>query len=271
KFNQTGTGTGRLSSSEPNLQNIPIQTEDGRQVRKAFIAAPGNCLISADYSQIELRLLAHMGGDASLIQAFLDDQDIHSATAREILNIDPQRDVSTHERRIGKTLNFGIIYGMSGFRLGRELGIPVGVANEYIDDYFNKYSGVRAYFDSLEHSAEQDGFVRTLFGRKRIITAIDSGDRGQGYLRRVAINAPIQGSAADIVKLAMIRVHEALLREGLPVKMLLQIHDELIFEVNEGAKELALTLVKNEMEAVADLKVPLKVEIAAGASWYEVH
>ncbi|MCB0309677.1 MAG: DNA polymerase I, partial [Bdellovibrionales bacterium] len=206
KFNQTVTGTGRLSSSDPNLQNIPIQTEAGRRVRAAFIAPSGMSLLSADYSQIELRILAHMSGDDNLITAFREGLDIHAATAREILGLSDQQELTSEMRRYGKLINFGVIYGMSGFRLARELGIPVNEGNRYIEHYFERFNGVRRFFDELESQAMRDGYVTTLLGRKRYMAGLDSRGRDAGFLMRAAINAPIQGTAADLVKLAMIKL-----------------------------------------------------------------
>lgn len=268
KLNQTIAGTGRLSSSEPNLQNIPIQTAEGKRIRSAFVARPGRVLISADYSQIELRLLAAMSGDERMIELFQRGVDIHSETAREILEID---EVSPDQRRIAKTINFGIIYGMGGFRLGRELGIPVAVANRYIESYFARYPKVKQYFAALEEQALSRGFVTTLFGRRRVIAEIDSSGRDHGFLVRAAINAPIQGSAADIIKLAMVRLDARISREKLPVDMLLQIHDELLFETDESNSEAAAGIVREEMEGVVDLALPLKVDIGWGPDWQAAH
>jgi len=269
RFNQAVTGTGRLSSSDPNLQNIPIQTEEGRKVRRAFIAEKGKVLISADYSQIELRVLAHMSADANLIRAFKDGTDIHTNTAREILGLSSNDQVTKDDRRIGKTINFGVIYGMGGFRLARELGIPVGVANKYIEDYFARYPGVQELFSKIEKEAETNGFVSTLFGRKRFVSSIDSSGRDQGFVLRAALNAPLQGTAADIVKLAMIKLDGRIRAEKLPLQMLMQIHDELVFECDEGFKEEGCKIVRSEMEGVVDLDVPLKVDCGYGLNWQE--
>lgn len=270
KFNQTVTATGRLSSSDPNLQNIPIQSEDGRKIRKAFIAKPGCVLISADYSQIELRLLAHMSGDAAMQAAFQENRDIHSETAREIMGLSEFEEVTPDLRRIGKTINFGVVYGMSGFRLARDLGIPVGEGNRYIEEYFNRYAGVRKYFVELEQAAEQDGFVSTLFGRRRYIPVTTQG-RDQGYRKRIAINAPIQGSAADLIKLAMIHIDRESSARMLPLTMLLQIHDELVFECEAGAVDECSAFIREQMETVTELDVPLTVDMDWGANWYEAH
>lgn len=270
-FHQTGTSTGRLSSSDPNLQNIPIQTEEGRKIRKAFIADKGKVLLSADYSQIELRLLAHLSGDETFIAAFNEGVDIHSQTAREVLNIPPLFEVPSDARRIGKTMNFGIIYGMGAFRLGKELGIPLSEAQKYIDFYFARYSKVKKYFDELDRSVTQNGYVTTITGRKRFIGTIEEDARDKGFLHRMAINAPIQGSAADVVKLSMLSVTCALKKENIDATLLLQIHDELVFEVSEKDVEIAKKMVKSQMEGVIKLKVPLLVEIGVGKSWNEAH
>jgi len=271
RYNQTVTATGRLSSSQPNLQNIPIQTEQGRLIRKAFIAPEGKMLIAADYSQIELRLLAHLSGDEQLCQAFQDNTDIHEKTAREILNIPAHQQVDANQRRIGKTMNFGIIYGMSHYRLSRELEIPLFVAKQYIDDYFGNYPRVAEYFDSLEQQADQKGYVTTMFGRRRFVSQIDSSGRDGGFLKRAALNAPIQGSAADLIKLAMINLEGAIRSQGLPLEMIMQIHDELVFEVPEGDIEPMQQLVREFMEGVVELEVPLRVDLAVGKNWHEAH
>ena len=271
RLNQTGTGTGRLSSSEPNLQNIPIQTPEGRKIREAFIASPGKVLISADYSQIELRLLAHMSGDANMIAAFRGDLDIHAGTARELMGLDSGAKVSPEQRRLGKTINFGIVYGMGGYRLSRELGIPLAAANSYIEGYFRHYPGVRNFFNELEVRAQEEGFVRTLFGRKRVLEGIDASGRDRGFVVRAALNAPIQGSAADVIKCAMIRIDRLIRAKNLPIAMILQIHDELLFECDEHFCNDAAHIITAEMERVVDLKVPLKVDVGMGHNWGEAH
>ncbi|NMC63063.1 MAG: DNA polymerase I [SAR324 cluster bacterium] len=270
-FHQTGTATGRLSSSDPNLQNIPIQSKEGREIRKAFIAEKGNLLISADYSQIELRVLAHMSNDEAFIKAFHDGQDIHAATTREILGLSNDDEVTAELRRIGKTINFGIVYGMGAFRLARELGIPLGEAQRYIDNYFARYPGIKKLFSQYEEEAVQEGFVRTLFGRKRVISEIDSSGRGRGFSNRAAMNAPIQGTAADLVKAAMIRIDNRIQREDLPLSLVLQIHDELLFECEKSAAGDMSLMIRQEMEQVAQLNVPLKVEIGIGDNWDSAH
>ncbi len=271
RYNQTGTSTGRLSSSDPNLQNIPIQSEDGRRIREAFIAPPGFLLLSADYSQIELRILAHLSGDPTLIDAFKNGLDIHSATAREILGLAPDRQLTSDERRMGKVINFGIIYGMGPHRLSGELGIPYRIAESYIENYFAKYSGVRGFFDAVEEAAKAKGEVRTLFGRRRVVGEISSDGRDSGFLLRAALNAPLQGTAADIIKLAMIKLHSALPTLSPKSRMLLQIHDELVLEVPESESAELAPKVADLMQSVASLAVPLVVETGLGHNWNESH
>lgn len=270
KFNQTGTGTGRLSSSEPNLQNIPIQTELGRQIRAAFVAPAGRVLISADYSQIELRLLAHMSDDPELIRVFQEDLDIHAQTARNILGLAEGTPLPDDARRVGKTINFGVIYGMGPFALSQQLGISMAEAQRYITSYFNRFPGVKILFAELEEAAKRDGFVRTLTGRKRVIADLDATGRGQGFLARAAINAPLQGSAADLIKKAMIRVDERLRREQTTSCIVLQIHDELLLEAGADEAQKVAAIVREEMEGAMQLRVPLKVELGCGKNWLEV-
>lgn len=271
RFNQAGTATGRLSSSDPNLQNIPIQSREGRRIREAFVAPIGRTLISADYSQIELRILAHLSGDKALCHAFNSGEDVHAATAREILSIPPMLPVSPEQRRMGKTINFGLVYGMSGFRLGKELGIPVGVANQYIENYFKRYAGVRDLFRRYEEEAVSQGYVTTMFGRRRYVSDLDMSGRDKGFAMRVAINAPIQGSAADIIKLAMIALEERLRKTPRDVRMLLQIHDELVFECADECADEAVEMIRTEMEQVVKCQVPLRVDIGRGRTWQESH
>lgn len=272
RLNQTITGTGRLSSSDPNLQNIPVQSAEGRRIRSAFIPEPGSIFISADYSQIELRLLAHLSGDENLIRAFREGRDIHASTAREIMGLSAHEDVPDDIRRIGKTINFGIVYGMGAFRLGRELGIPVQQASTYITNYFQRYPKVKEYFAKLEEGALSQGEVQTIFGRKRVISSIDTSGRDQGFAMRAAINAPLQGSAADIIKLAMIRV-DNLLRSDYPGShLVLQIHDELLVEApDRGSDEnkKLMNAITHAMEAVIELAVPLKVDAGSGHDWQQ--
>ncbi|MCB0319954.1 MAG: DNA polymerase I, partial [Bdellovibrionales bacterium] len=275
RLNQTIAATGRLSSSQPNLQNIPIQTALGREVRKAFAAEGGKVLVSADYSQIELRLLAHLSEDEAFIESFRSGEDIHARTAAEILGLPSTFSISKEERRLGKTINFGIVYGMSAFRLSRELEIPISEATHYIEQYFARYPRVKQYFASLEQQLDSVGEVRTLFGRRRLVSEIDvrgrDGSRDSGFVRRASLNAPLQGSAADIIKLAMIRIDKRLMAAGDPFQMILQVHDELLFEVPEENVELAVDLIREEMEHVVELLVPLEVSVAKGRNWEEAH
>ncbi len=270
-FNQTVTATGRLSSSDPNLQNIPIRSPEGRRIREAFIPEEGWQLLSADYSQIELRILAHLSGDAFLIATFRKDEDVHAATAAEIFHV-PLTEVTPEMRRLAKVINFGIIYGMSAFGLSRELGVPPGVAQAYITHYFQRYQGVRSYIDQSLEQARERGYVSTLMNRRRYLPDIRSNNRSvRQFAERIAINAPIQGTAADLIKVAMIRIHQRLKRETRRAKLLLQIHDELLFEVPEGEMEAVQALAKEEMEGVIRLQIPLKVDIGVGINWAEAH
>lgn len=271
RFNQAVTGTGRLSSSDPNLQNIPIRTSEGRRIRHAFIAEKGNALIVADYSQIELRLLAHMSADQNLIDAFNSDIDIHSKTARELLGLAPDAPIDDDQRRIGKTINFGIVYGMGPFRLARDLKIPLPVARQYIDNYFARYPGVKAYFDKLTSDVQTRGVVTTLFGRRRVVAEIDTSGRDKEFAVRAALNAPLQGTAADIVKIAMVRIDQRIRKDKLPFELVLQVHDELVFECVDGFQKQAAQIVHQEMESVTKLTVPLKVDIGIGYNWQEAH
>ncbi len=271
RFNQTATGTGRLSSSDPNLQNIPVQTAEGRKIRAAFIAEDGYQLISADYSQIELRLLAHISGDKNLIEAFKEGQDIHAKTAREIFGLLEDVQPSQEQRRAGKTINFGVIYGMGPYRLARELGIGVSVATSYIDNYFQRYPSVSEYFKKTEETLAREGCVTTLFGRKRIISGMDTSGRDQGFMLRAAINAPIQGSAADLIKIAMNRLFVRLSSEHVKASMIMQIHDELVFECSAEDVESASQIIRAEMEGAVTLEVPLKVELGVGSNWQQAH
>ena len=270
-FNQTVAATGRLSSSDPNLQNIPIRTEEGREIRKAFIPREGWRLLSADYSQIELRILAHCSEDAILIEAFRQDEDIHTRTASEVFEMMPQL-ITDELRRQAKAINFGIIYGMSAFGLSRELEISNKMAQTYIDHYFSRYRGVKAFIDKTIAAARETRRTSTLLGRIRQLPDIASPNRNvRQFAERTAVNTPIQGSAADLIKLAMINVDRALRGEGLQTAMLLSVHDEIIFEVPPEEHTRAESLVRREMETVWDLAVPLKVNIAWGRNWAEAH
>lgn len=270
-FVQTGAATGRLSSRDPNLQNIPIREEEGRRIRNAFSADPGNLLVSADYSQIELVVFAHLSGDPELRRAFAEGADIHRRTASLIFGI-PESQVGPDQRRIAKTINFGVVYGMSAFRLSNELGIGRGDAQRFIDAYFERYAGVRRFMDTTIAAAEKEGFVRTLLGRRRPVPAVASRNKTEKQAaERVAVNTPIQGSAADIVKLAMLRVRRALNERVPEARLLLQVHDELIVEVPEARAQETAELMKREMEGAVRLAVPLRVDVETGFRWGEIH
>ena len=270
-FNQTITETGRLSSSNPNLQNIPIRSELGREMRRAFVAAPGHVLVSADYSQIELRLLAHMSGDPVLIDAFRSGQDIHARTAMEVFGVEGSA-VDSDMRRMAKTVNFGILYGLSPFGLAQRLRISNEAARTYIDGYFARYPRVKECLDGILVSARQQGYVTTLLQRRRYLPDITNANRTiREAAERTAINMPFQGSAADLIKLAMVHLHHQIMTEHLPCHMLLQIHDELLFEVPENAVEEMLPRITETMENVWHLDVPLTVEVGQGHTWAEAH
>ena len=270
-FVQTGTATGRISSREPNLQNIPIRDEEGRRIREAFIARPGWVLISADYSQIELVVLAHLSADKNLVEAFISGKDVHARTAALIFGID-EKNVSAEQRRIAKTINFGVMYGMSAFRLAGELRISRNDAAGFIEAYFRTYSGVRDYITGLIQKTEETGYASTIFGRRRYIPAINSRNKTEkAGAERVAVNTPIQGSAADIVKTAMLKLDSALAAASSPARLLLQVHDELILECPQEAAEKTCELVKREMEAAVKLKIPLRVSVESGKCWGDFH
>ncbi len=270
-YNQTVTATGRLSSSNPNLQNIPIRTPEGRRIRQAFVAPKGSMLVSADYSQIELHVLAHLSGDETLIEVFEAGEDIHTRTASALFGVFPEM-VSPDMRRRAKVINFGVIYGMSPFGLSKELGIGQAEAKEYIDSYFDRYKGVRRFLDGILEEARRDKYVCTLLNRRRYIPEITSSNAAlRQFAERTAINAPIQGTAADLIKIAMINLHTLLKKSHPKAAMIMQVHDELVFEAPEAEKEDVMALVKREMEGVMKLRVPLKVEIAAGQNWDEAH
>lgn len=270
-FSQTGTATGRLSSRDPNLQNIPIRDEAGRRIRKSFVPEKGWKLISADYSQIELVVLAHLSGDPELVHTFQTGGDVHSRTASLIFGV-PENEVSSEQRRIAKTINFGVMYGMSGFRLSRELNIPRARADEFIAAYFNRYAGISRFIQETVEATEQRGFVTTMLGRRREIAGINSRNRTEkSGAERIAVNTPIQGTAADIVKLAMLAVDRRIREEKLPLRMLLQIHDELIFEVPGDRVEECVEVIRESMEQAVELSVPLKVGIETGDSWGDFH
>jgi DNA polymerase-1 len=270
------TTTGRLASTDPNLQNIPIRTKEGREIRTAFVAAPGHKLISADYSQIELRVLAHIADIPQLRKAFADGLDIHAMTASEMFAV-PIKDMPAEVRRRAKAINFGIIYGISAFGLSAQLGISKQEAGEYIATYFKRFPGIRDYMESTKKQAHETGFVSTIFGRRIHYPEINTKNPSmRGFLERASINAPIQGSAADIIRRAMIRMPSALAAARLPsVRMLLQVHDELVFEAKAGDVEKALSLVKTVMERAAEpvvkLAVPVQVDAKAADNWEAAH
>ncbi len=269
-FHQTVTSTGRLSSSEPNLQNIPIRTEMGREIRKAFIAEEGFVLLSADYSQIELRILAHLSRDESLLNAFKNDEDIHAHTASGIFNLD-QNIISEQMRRMAKVINFGIIYGMSSYGLARNLGVGREEAEKYINNYFFRYQGVKKYIEREKEEARKKGYVLTLLNRRRYLEGINSKDKNiREFNERIAINAPIQGSAADLIKLAMIKIDESFKKERFKSRLLLQIHDELIFEIYKPELEKVKSIIKEIMEHSLEISVPIKVNLKTGNNWAEL-
>jgi DNA polymerase-1 len=274
-YAMASTSTGRLSSNDPNLQNIPIRTEEGRKIRTAFIAPKGSKLVSADYSQIELRLLAHIADIPALRKAFSDGTDIHAMTASEIFGV-PVKGMPPEIRRRAKAINFGIIYGISAFGLANQLGIARGEADDYIKKYFQRFPGIRDYMETTKQFARDNGYVETLFGRRVHIREIKSTNQGmRGGAERAAINAPIQGTAADINRRAMIRVPEALAKKKLKAKMLLQVHDELVFETPDSEADKLIATVRGVMEKsalpVLDLKVPLVVDARAAQNWDEAH
>ncbi len=270
-YNQTVTATGRLSSSDPNLQNIPIRTEEGREIRGAFISREGWHLLSADYSQIELRILAHCSEDPLLIRVFLDEEDIHTRTATEVFQVFPEM-VTPELRRQAKIINFGILYGMSAFGLAQELGISPKMAQTYISHYFSRYEAVKRYIDQTLREAKASKRVKTMLGRVRLVPDIDSPNAAvRQFAERTAVNTPIQGTAADLIKVAMIRIDEALERKHLKSAMILTVHDELVFEVAPEETEAVTELVRETMEGVWELRVPLKVNLSSGSNWAEAH
>ena len=271
----TGANTGRLSSNSPNLQNIPIRTEDGRRIRTAFITESGNTFISIDYSQIELRLLADIANIESLKQAFHDGIDIHAQTASEVFDV-PIENIDPMVRRNAKAINFGIIYGISSFGLARQLRCPQSEAKNYIDSYFNKYPGIKTYMEDTKITARENGYVETLFGRKIHLSGIkEANPARRGFYERAAINAPIQGTAADIIKRAMIKVPAALEEASLDAKMLLTVHDELLLEVpNEQlgeTKQVVQKTMENAALPAIEISVPLVAEVGSGLNWAEAH
>ena len=271
-FMQTVTATGRLSSNNPNLQNIPIRTEKGREIRKTFIPRDANhILISADYSQIELRIIAALSGDAQMIEAFRSGHDIHTATASKVFNI-PMEEVTREQRSAAKAVNFGIIYGQSAFGLAQSLNISRTEAKSIIDSYFEQFGALKSYMDRVMVDARDDGYVETIMKRRRYLPDINSANAVvRGFAERNAVNAPIQGSAADIIKMAMIRVHNALKNHHLKTRMILQVHDELVFDVPLDEAEVVKALVKESMENAVEVGVPLEVEVGSGANWLDAH
>jgi DNA polymerase-1 len=270
-YHQAVAATGRLSSSDPNLQNIPIRTAEGRRIRQAFVAEPGHKIVSADYSQIELRIMAHLSGDAGLIKAFGENRDIHRTTAAEVFGLALDA-VSDEQRRAAKAINFGLIYGMSAFGLARQLKIERSAAQQYVDLYFSRYPGVKQFMDATREQARRRGYVETLFGRRLYLQEINAANmaRRQGA-ERAAINAPMQGTAADLIKKAMIDVDAWLTAARPPARMIMQVHDELVFEVDAAAVESVCVEVRRRMESVATLSVPLVVDVGVGANWDEAH
>ena len=270
-YNQAVAATGRLSSSDPNLQNIPIRTAEGRKIRKAFIPEEGCLFVAADYSQIELRVMAHLSGDQRLQEAFTSGEDIHAITASSVFECSPAH-VTPEMRRKAKEINFGIIYGMGPFKLAGRIGVGLKMARQYLEDYYETYSGVRRFMQELPENAAKDGFVTTILGRKRFLPDLNNPNKiAQQAARRMAVNTTIQGSAADLMKVAMIRVHREIFNRALPAKMILQVHDELILEVMKDAAEDAAALMKNEMEAIYPLSIPLVVDVVIGKNWEEAH
>ena len=268
-FKQTQTRTGRISSTEPNMQNIPIKTDIGGEMRKFFVAAPGKVLIDADYSQIELRILAEISNDSKMIEAFQNNQDIHALTASEVFGVN-LKDVSSELRRHAKIINFSVIYGVSAFSLSKDIGTSVAKAKQYIDSFFSGYSGVKQYMDSIVSSAQEHGYVKTMFGRLRDIPEIQSKNKNiRAFGERIARNTPIQGTSADIIKIAMVNVSKRLKKEKLNANLILQIHDELLIECREEDAKVVANILKEEMENAAPMSVPLTVDVGIGKTWYD--
>jgi DNA polymerase I len=270
-YHQAVAATGRLSSTDPNLQNIPIRTPEGRRIRQAFVAPPGHSLVAADYSQIELRIMAHLSGDSSLLAAFAEDRDVHQATAAEVLGI-PLASVTSDQRRSAKAINFGLIYGMSAFGLARQLNISRGEAQKYVDLYFERYPGVKRYMEETRQKARDVGYVETIFGRRLYLPEILSRNQGlRQSAERQAINAPMQGSAADIIKRAMIDVDAWLQTSRAAARLIMQVHDELVLEVADEAVDTLVQQLRQRMAHAATLTVPLKVDVGIGRNWDEAH
>jgi len=263
------TATGRISSTDPNLQNIPTRIEMGKKLRNVFKPQKGYVFIDADYSQIELRVLADISNDENMIHAFNNDEDIHLQAASQVFNV-PLEQVSKEERSRAKAVNFGIVYGISDYGLGEQIGVSRKVAKAYIEQYLDKYSGIKKFMEDISEQAKKDGYVKTLYNRRRYIPEIQSNNyvvRQFGH--RIAMNTPIQGSAADIIKIAMINVYKELKKKNLKSRLILQVHDELLIEAKEEEKEMVEKILKNEMENVIKLKVPLKADLSFGYNWYE--
>jgi DNA polymerase-1 len=270
-YNQAVAATGRLSSSDPNLQNIPIRSPEGRKIRRAFIPEDGHVFVAADYSQIELRVMAHLSGDERLRAAFSAGEDIHAITAASVFGCSPAQ-VTPDMRRKAKEINFGIMYGMGPYKLSMQIGVGLKMARKYLDEYYETYAGVRRYMEEIPEQATKDGFVTTILGRKRFLPDLNNPNKiAQQAARRVAINTTIQGSAADLMKLAMIHVHKAIKDMGLNARMILQVHDELILEAHDDAADEAANVLKQKMEQVYRLAVPLVVDVAIGKNWAEAH
>ena len=268
-FDQAGAATGRLASLDPNLQNIPIRTPQGRAIRRAFVAAPGCVLVGADYSQIELRVLAHLSGDVNLVEAFAAGEDVHAATARRIFKVTGE--LAPELRARAKTVNFGVLYGMGARSLAQQMGLELEEARAFIDGYFSVYAGVRRHLDATLEEARERGWVATLLGRRRYLPELRSSHgAARSFAERAAINTPIQGSAADLVKLAMLSVHRALSNRA-GARLLLQVHDELLLECPSGDAEAVAALVRREMEGCYPLRVPLTVSVGVGHTWFDVH
>jgi DNA polymerase-1 len=270
-YHQAVAATGRLSSSDPNLQNIPVRTDEGRRIRRAFVPAEGHRMVAADYSQIELRIMAHLSEDEGLLRAFEAGQDIHRATAGEVFGVAPEQ-VTPDQRRSAKAINFGLIYGMSAFGLAKQLGIQREAAQAYVDLYFQRYPGVKAFMDRTREQARSQGYVETVFGRRLYLPDIRARNpQVRAAAERTAINAPMQGTASDIIKRAMISLDRWLRDEGVPAHMLMQVHDELVLEVRTDAVGAVSDEIRRHMEAAADLRIPLVVDVGVGDNWDEAH
>ena len=270
-YSQAVTSTGRLASNDPNLQNIPIKTKQGRLIRQAFIPEKGFSIISADYSQIELRIMAHLSEDKNLIKAFVDDKDVHTETASQIFNLESDS-VNNEQRRFAKTINFGLIYGMSAFGLAKQLNIENNTAKNFIDKYFIKYPGIDNFMNQIKLKAKDDKYVNTISGSRLYLPNINhSKALVRKAAERTAINAPMQGSAADIIKIAMINVHDFLIKNKLKSRLIMQVHDELVIETENQELDLVKNEIKKIMESVLNLRIPLKVDIGTGKNWDEAH